>query len=63
MVRCGSGAGLDASNVRSEPESRRWAVLAMEENANSTLIRLDADKRRRIDALARPGLAEGVTLL
>jgi aryl-alcohol dehydrogenase-like predicted oxidoreductase len=33
------------------------------ENAKSSAVRLDADQLRRIDALARPGLAEGRTLV
>ena len=33
------------------------------ENAGASAIRLDADQLRRIDALSRPGLAEGATLV
>jgi aryl-alcohol dehydrogenase-like predicted oxidoreductase len=43
------------------PGTRKSARI--DENAKSALIRLDADQLRRIDALARPGLAEGATLL
>ena len=35
----------------------------VDENAQASTIRLDAQQLRRIDALARPGLAEGQTLV
>lgn len=43
------------------PGTRKPARI--DENARSSAIRLDADQLRRIDALARPGLAEGGTLV
>jgi aryl-alcohol dehydrogenase-like predicted oxidoreductase len=43
------------------PGTRKAARI--DENAKSAAIRLDAEQLRRIDALARPGLAEGATLL
>ena len=43
------------------PGTRR--SVRIDENAQSAAIRLDAEQLRRIDAIARPGLAEGATLL
>jgi aryl-alcohol dehydrogenase-like predicted oxidoreductase len=43
------------------PGTRRAARI--EENAKASAIRLDAEQLRRIDLLARPGLAEGRTLV
>jgi aryl-alcohol dehydrogenase-like predicted oxidoreductase len=43
------------------PGTRRPARI--DENAQASSIRLDAEHLRRIDALARPGLAEGKTLV
>ena len=38
-------------------------VARIDENAHATQIRLDAARLRRIDELARPGLATGNTLI
>jgi aryl-alcohol dehydrogenase-like predicted oxidoreductase len=43
------------------PGTRKPARV--DENAKAAAIRLDADQLRHIDALARPGLAEGKTLV
>lgn len=43
------------------PGTRKPAWI--DENAKASVIRLDADQLRRIDGLARPGLAEGRTLV
>jgi diketogulonate reductase-like aldo/keto reductase len=43
------------------PGTRRSPRI--DENAKAASLRLDADQLRRIDALARPGLAEGATLV
>lgn len=43
------------------PGTRRLARI--DENAKAAEIRLDGEMLRRIDALARPGLAEGATLV
>jgi aryl-alcohol dehydrogenase-like predicted oxidoreductase len=43
------------------PGTRKSARI--DENAKAASIRLDADQLRRIDVLARPGLAEGATLV
>jgi aryl-alcohol dehydrogenase-like predicted oxidoreductase len=43
------------------PGTRRSARI--EENARASTIRIDAEHLRRIDSLARPGLAEGNTLV
>ncbi|MFN9332401.1 MAG: aldo/keto reductase, partial [Planctomycetota bacterium] len=38
-------------------------VARIDENAHATQIRLDAARLRRLDELARPGLATGNTLI